>query len=103
MSGYSSFYFKPAKGEHIETVVHLEPDPRCALRGSLLDGKDQPVEAATVLLYQVPEEGQYKLASHSFTDQAGQFVFGPLAPDTLYQIRIVNDEVKLRELEIHTD
>ena len=103
MSGYSSFYFKPAKGEHIETVSHLEPEARCALHGRLLDGKEQPVEAALVLLYLVPDGGTPQLRSSGFTDGEGQFFFGPLQPDTLYLIRIYKDAIKLRELELRTD
>ena len=103
MSGHTSFYFKPAKGEHIQTVISLEPEPRCALEGRLLDGKDRPVEAAMVLLYQVLEEGRQKLVSHFFTGTDGQFFFGPLPPDTLSMIRIFKDDVKLRELELRTE
>ncbi len=103
MNAYSSFYFKPAKGEHIQTVVHIQPESRCALQGRLLDSGDRPVEAALALLYRIDGDQAPKLQAQCFTDEMGQFTFGPLQPDTLFLIRIYKDAIKLRELELRTD
>ena len=35
-----------------------------------------------------------KPVSHTFTDKHGEFVFGPLCPDKLYEIQIWVDQVK---------
>lgn len=102
MTGYAKFYFKPATGELIETVVHTENDKRTAICGTVLDKDENPVENALVLLFK-PLDGKEELIFRIFTDKSGYFVFGPLESEVLYLIKIYKNSVKLRELEIRTD
>lgn len=104
MSAYKSFYIKPSAGEIIETLLQLEPDKHsilcCTVKGK--DGK--PVSGALALLLSgTQNHEQLTLLQQSFTDDSGQFVFGPLEPDTLYQIKVFKNSIKLRELEISTE
>ena len=101
MTGYAKFYFKPAAGEQIETIIHTETDKRCAIYGTVLDKEDKPVENALVLLFKSGEKEE--LIYRIFTDKSGYFVFGPLENDVLHLIKIYKNSVKLRELEIRTD
>ena len=102
MTGYAKFYFKPATGEQIETIVHTETDKRTAICGTVLDNDEAPVENALVLLFRLGGEKE-ELIYRMFTDKAGYFVFGPLEYDVLHLIKIYKNSVKLRELEIRTD
>ncbi len=102
MTGHAQFYFKPAVGEQIETIVHTETDKRTAICGTVLDKADKPVESALVLLFRIADEKE-ELIYRTFTDKSGFFVFGPLEYDVLHLIRIYKNSVKLRELEIRTD
>jgi protocatechuate 3,4-dioxygenase beta subunit len=101
MSASSKFYFRPAQGEQIETVIHMEPDQRSAISGIVRDRSDQPVEGALVLLFQAEREGI--LYGRQFTDDEGRFFFGPIESEVLYLIRIYKNQIKIRELEIVAD
>ena len=102
MTGYAKFYFKPAVGEQIETIVHTENDKRTAICGTVLDKDEVPVENALVLLFK-PEGEKEELIYRTFTDKVGYFAFGPLEYDVLHLIKIYKNNVKVRELEIRTD
>ena len=103
MSANGKFYFKPAKGEYIETSVFLEEDDRSAIYGTVWESKSKPMEDALVCLFKAKEEGSHRPVSCQFTDCEGHFFFGPLESDILYVIKIYKDNVKFRELEISPD
>ena len=100
MSANGKFYFKPAKGEYIETSVLLEDEDRSAIYGTVWESKDRPLEGALVFLFKAKDREIHKPLSCQFTDSEGQFFFGPLDSDALYLIKIYKDSVKFRELEI---
>ncbi|HHU22127.1 MAG TPA: hypothetical protein GXZ52_01715 [Clostridiales bacterium] len=103
MSTYSKIYFRPAKGEQIETVIKLAQDERCAICGRVLDEKGKPVADALILLFRVQDGDKLQLISRFCTDEDGYFVFGPLDGEVLYLIKIFKGDIKLRELEIKTE
>ncbi len=103
VSAFSKFYFRPGENERVETTVRLKPDSRSAIHGLVKDPSGHPLESALVMLFEVPERGRQTLVGQLFTDDEGQFVFGPLAPDVLHMIKVYKNSVKLRELEIVTD
>ena len=104
MSFFSKFYVKPSSGEQIETKVHIDPDNRSAIYGTILDPKGAPVSEALLLLFKAGRDsGPASPISQLFTDADGQFVFGPLETDVLYLIKVFKNSIKLRELEIRTD
>ena len=80
---FTKFFFKPGKGEQIETTVRLLPDSRSAIHGHIKDAAGTPLADAAVFLFESPEEGEPRLVGRMFTDELGQFLFGPLDPGKL--------------------
>ncbi|MGI5970480.1 MAG: carboxypeptidase-like regulatory domain-containing protein [Oscillospiraceae bacterium] len=104
MSAFTKFYFRPGENEQIETTVRLTPDQRSAIHGSVRDLEGRAVKDALVLLFETgssPED--LKLTAQAFTDDLGQFVFGPLSSGCLYLVKIFKNMIKLRDLEIRAD
>lgn len=101
MSSVAKFYFKPAEGEHIETTVKIEQEKAAAVCGTVRDKGAAPVEGALVLLFRSGQEK--KLIDRQFTDDEGQFSFGPIEGNVLYLIKVYKNSVKIRELEIVAD
>ena len=98
MGAGAKFYFKPAVGEQVETVVNIEPDSSAAILGTVVNRGGIPVDNALILLFKVGKEK--KLIDRQVSDDEGQFFFGPIEGDVMYQIKIYKNHVKIRELEI---
>ena len=104
MNFFSRFYVKTSAGEQIDTTVHMDPDTRCAICGTVLDPKGAPISDALLILFKTGSEPDPPVpVSQFFTDSDGQFMFGPLESNALYLIKIFKNSIKLRELEIRTD
>lgn len=101
MSSVAKFYFKPAEGEHIETTVKLTQEKAAAVCGTVVDRAGALVDGALVLLFRSGQEK--KLIDRQFTDEEGQFSFGPIEGNVLYLIKVYKNSVKIRELEIVAD
>lgn len=99
---YSKFYFRPAKGEQISTVIAPDNDESACICGRVIDSKKRPVPDALVLLFSTAGDVPSLLSSFC-TDSDGHFIFGPLTGDELYLIKIYKNSLKLRELEVRTD
>ena len=98
MSAGARFYFKPAKGERVDTTVGIENDKSAAICGTVLGGDGRPVTGALTLLFAA--EGDRRLLGTQTTDEEGQFFFGPIEGEKLYLIKIYKNDTKIRELEI---
>ena len=104
MSAYTKFYFRPGENEQIETSIRLDPDKRSAVIGSVYDLEGRAVSDALVLLFETTGDGSSPtLSAQVFTDDMGQFVFGPLVSGRLYMVKIFKNLMKIRELEIKAD
>lgn len=99
MNAFESFYLRPAKNELIETVVQLKADPRPALIGSVVDETSRPVANALVAVYESGGDAPDKPIGSLYTDELGQFAFGPLEPSKLYIVRVYKGGGCLRTLE----
>lgn len=100
MNLFESFYVKPAACEVIETTVHIKPDPRPALLGTVLSQK-KPVQDALVAVYlSGGQDAPDKPIGSLYTDELGQFAFGPLEPGKLYQVRVFKSGEAARFLEL---
>lgn len=99
MSAFAKFYFRPARGEKIHTVVTPKEDESCGICGKVMDG-ERPVTGALVLLFETEGQETRKLLSSVISDEDGEFAFGPLTERELYVIKIYKNSLKLRELEI---
>lgn len=96
---FTKFYFRPGQGEQIETSVTLRQDARSAIHGYIKDTEGEPHSDAAVLLFETGDEEEPRLISQMFTDELGQFLFGPLDPGKLYMIKVFKNSIKVRELE----
>lgn len=84
-------------GKQFDLNIVLPEDNRGVLFGVIKDCYKEPVKDAVVKLIEVDcEHGkeERKPVSHTFTDEEGEFVFGPLCPDKKYEIQIFVDRVK---------
>lgn len=84
------------KGKQYDLDITLPIDTRNVIYGTIKDCFKEPVKDAVVKLIEVEcgKDGMQKRIpiSHTFTDEYGEFVFGPLCPDKEYAIDIwVND------------
>ena len=85
-----------AKGKQFDLDIVLPEDNRNVIYGTVKDCFKEPVKDAVVKLIEVDfcKDGMKKRipVSHTFTDEFGEFVFGPLCPGKEYAIDIwVND------------
>ena len=103
MSSYAKFFFRPARGEQIQTTIKPEPDDRAAISGRVIDGRDRAVTDAIVLLYRVTDGEPPELLTRFCTDEDGHFIFGPLEGGRLYLIKVYKDGSQLRELELRAE
>ena len=86
-----------ASGKQFDLDITLPEDNRDVIYGVVKDCYGEPACNAVVKLVEVcychgvPER---RPVSHTFTDKAGEFVFGPLCPNKIYEVVIWVDEVK---------
>ena len=85
------------KGKQFDLDITLPEDNRNVIYGIIKDCYQEPVKDAVVKLIEVCfEHGKEERmpVSHNFTDTDGEFVFGPLCPDRVYEIQVWVDRVK---------
>ena len=91
-------------GKQFDLDITLPKDNRNVIYGVIRDNCKDPICDAVVKLIETENKlGKdiRKPVSHTFTDEHGEFVFGPLCPDRLYEIQIwVN---KVRHVKICTE
>ena len=85
------------KGKQFDVEINLPEDNRGVIYGIIKDCFKEPVEDAVVKLVEVSHEcgkEERKPVSHTFTDEFGEFLFGPLCPDKTYEILFWVNKVK---------
>ena len=100
------FNFTPEENEQIETVVKLPEEKRSMIHGIVKDHKNRVVKDAIVKLFEVTnphKECAVKPITHTFTDECGQLMFGPLMACKHYAIKVWVNDIKIRELIIQPD
>ncbi len=92
-----SFFVKPAANEVVETKVALSADQRPALLGTVsgTDGKAAAGALVTIYCADAPETPVGAL----YTDEQGQFAFGPLESGRLYHVKVFRRSDNFRALE----
>lgn len=86
-----------AVGKQFDLNITLPEDNRSVIYGVIKDCYQDPVCDAVVKLIEVVCEcgkEERRPVSHTFTDKNGEFVFGPLCANRLYEIEIWVDRVK---------
>lgn len=85
------------KGKQFDVEINLPEDNRNVIYGVIKDCFREPVEDAVVKLVEVCKEygkEERKPVSHTFTNKAGEFLFGPLCPDKSYEVLFWVNKVK---------
>ena len=85
------------KGKQFDLEIILPEDNRNIIYGVIKDCYREPVEDAVVQLVEIEHEydqKERKPVSHTFTNRAGEFVFGPLCPDRNYEILFWANKVR---------
>lgn len=86
------------KGKQFDIDITLPEDNRDVIFGTLRDCFKDPIKDAVVKLIEVEigKDGckRREPVSHTFTDEYGEFVFGPLCPGKEYALEIWVNEVR---------
>ena len=89
-----------ACGKQFDLDITLPCDNRNVIYGVIRDCYKEPICDAVVKLVEVVCEcgkEERRPVSHTFTDEEGEFVFGPLCPGKEYALQIwVNDTKKIK-------
>ena len=102
----SVFQFTTKENEQIETIVQLPKEPRSVIHGVVKDWEDKIVKNAVVKLFEVKYSSnitELKPLTHTFTDEEGQFVFGPLTPNKQYVIKVWVNNVEIRHINLEKE
>ncbi len=86
-----------ADGKQYDLDITLSNDHRDVIYGVVRDCFKEPVKDAVVKLVEVDYKCGKKVlkpVSHTFTDDDGEFVFGPLCPGKKYAVNIWANSVK---------
>ncbi|MCM8709593.1 carboxypeptidase regulatory-like domain-containing protein [Clostridium sp. SYSU_GA19001] len=102
--GYKLVKFNvvPEENEQIDAIIKVPKEPRSVIHGVVLDECNRPKKDAVVKLLKMSSHDPKRLEpiTHTFTDEHGQFLFGPLCPHVKYVIKVWINHVKTRELVI---
>lgn len=80
-----------AGGKQFDLDITLPEDNRNVIYGVIKDCFKEPVRDAVVKLTEIVYDcgkEERKPIGHTFTDEEGEFVFGPLCPDRHYALQI---------------
>lgn len=105
--GYKLVKFNvvPEGNEQIDVIVKVPKEPRSVIHGVVIDECNKPVKDAVVKLLKMSncEPNHLDPITHTFTDDHGQFLFGPLSPHVKYVIKVWINHVKTREIVIKSE
>ena len=88
-------------GKQFDIDINLPEDNRGVIFGVINDCYKEPVKDAVVKLVEVDYEKGEKIrkpVSHTFTNEYGEFVFGPLCPDRKYAIDVWVNKVRTHKV-----
>ena len=87
-----------ANGKQFDLDITLPKDSRNVIFGTIRNAYKEPIEDAVVKLIEIKhcKDGKKERLpiSHTFTNVAGEFVFGPLCPDKEYAIDFWANDVR---------
>lgn len=84
-----------AGGKQFDLEIIVPEDGRDVIYGVVKDCHREPIKDAVVKLIEVDNHcDERKPISHTFTDEYGQFVFGPLCGNKEYEVQIWVNNVK---------
>lgn len=91
----------PRENEQIDAVIKIGKERRSVIYGTVVDEDNDPVADAVVKLLQICPKGIVPL-THTFTDQYGQFLLGPLYPNQRYMLKVYKDNICIRYESLKT-
>ena len=94
--------FVPKPNEQIDTVITIDEEQRSVIHGVVKDKCGNYVKDAVVKLFKAKSDTdkcELKPITHVFTDECGQFLFGPLKPCIKYVIKVWVNNVKVKKVE----
>jgi hypothetical protein len=97
------FEFIPKENEEIEALIKVPEDKRSVIHGIVKDWRGNVVKDAVVNIFEVVGKApdcSLKTITHTFTDECGQFLFGPLCANKKYAIKVWFNEAKTRQIVI---
>lgn len=97
------FDFCPKENEQLDVVVNVPEDKRSVIHGIVTNCKHELIKDAVVKLFEVIEKADWKdlrPITHTFTDEYGQFLFGPLCPGKKYAVKVWFNHTNHREITI---
>lgn len=87
-----------SNGKQFDLDITLPKDNRNVIFGTIRNAYKEPIEDAVVKLIEIKcgKDGRKERfpISHTFTNEDGEFVFGPLCPDKEYAIDFWANEVR---------
>lgn len=91
-------------GKQFDLDITLPEDARDVIFGTIKNVFKEPIKDAVVKLIEIDfdREGRKKRlpVSHTFTDEHGEFVFGPLCPGKKYAIDIWVNDIRHYDMEV---
>lgn len=96
----------PKENEQIEATIKIGSDKRSVIHGVVVNHCNKPVKDAVVklLIMEDPKDpSELCPITHAFTDEFGQFLFGPLCPNKCYVIKVWYNEVCIRPIVVNPD
>lgn len=93
-----------SNGKQFDLDITLPEDTRDVIYGKIKNMFKEPIKNAVVKLIEIDfdKDGKKRRLpiSHTFTDQYGEFVFGPLCPGKEYSIDIWVNDVRNYKLDV---
>lgn len=102
MSGrIGSCTFSTGCNQQINAVAKIENEDRCAILGTVVNNGGRAIADAVVVLLKVNDRCSIPTPiTHTFTDRYGQFVFGPLCPNSTYMLKIYKDDINVENINL---
>lgn len=97
------FEFTPGENEQVEACIIIPKETRSIITGVVKNHKNHIIRDAVVKLFEVvPLHDRHSLKpiAHTFTDENGNFLFGPLHSEKHYVIKVWVNDIKIRETVI---
>lgn len=101
-----TFNFTPKENEEIDTIITVPEEPRSIIHGVVKDSKGNATKDAVVKLFMAKspsDMSSLKPITHTFTDEYGQFLFGPLVAGKHYVVKVWVNDVKKRDMDVNSE
>lgn len=98
------YSFELGENQQIDASIQIPKEPRSVFYGVVVDEFDKPIKNAVVkLLIEDCNKKRLEPVTHAFTDEDGEFLFGPLCPHVKYVIKVWKNHVKPIKINVPTD